>query len=134
VTVEGGDRAYYKVVSTKTFTISVAGTDNSAPSTANKVPSGFTADPLPEISCKLFDNQSGIDLNSIVMKVDGVVAVSSANISMAWDARNQRVFYRPQTPFPPSSSHSVEISANHWADDPADKKNVTETWNFNVNY
>ncbi len=132
--VEGGDRARYKVSAAWNFTVSVAGTDHSAPSVANKVPSGFTAEPLPEISCKVFDNQSGVDLDSIVLKVDGVVVVSSANISGHWDAQGQRVFYRQETPFSSSSSHTAEIFVSHWADDPADKKTSVDTWSFNVNY
>jgi len=134
VAAEGGDRAYYKVVSTWTFSVSVPATDNSAPSIANKVPSGFTAEAMPEIGCKIFDNQSGINVNSIVMKLDGVVVVSSANIAACWDAKNQRVFYRSAVPFENASSHTVQISADHWSNDPADKKNTTDTWDFNVNY
>lgn len=134
VVVEGGDRAYYKAISTWTFTVSVAGTDHSAPTVANKVPSGTTAEAMPEISCKLFDNQSGIDLDSIVMKLDGAVVVSSANISGAWDAREQRLFYVPEAAFENYSSHTVEVSADHWADDPADKKKSVDTWSFNVSY
>lgn len=132
--VEGGDRAHFKVISTWTFTVSVAATDNSAPSIANKVPSGFTAEAMPEISCKVFDNQSGIDLDSVVLKVDGAVVVSSANISGHWDAKNQRVFYQPSGPFISGSSHTIGISASHWADDPADKKTSADSWSFNVNY
>ena len=134
VLVEGGDRAHYKAAATWNFTVSVAATDNSAPSIANKVPSGFTADPMPEISCKVFDNQSGIDLDSIRMKLDGVVMVSSANISGHWDAEGQRVFYQQESAFASPSSHTVEVTASHWADNPPDKKTSVDTWDFNVNY
>lgn len=134
VLVEGGDRAHYKAAATWSFTVSVAATDNSAPSVANKVPSGATAEPMPEISCKVFDNQSGIDLDSIIMKVDGAVVVSSANISGQWDAENQRVFYQLESSFASPSSHTVEITASHWANDPPDKKISVDTWSFNVNY
>jgi hypothetical protein len=89
---------------------------------------------MPEISCKVFDNQSGIDLDSIILKVDGVVVVSSANISGHWDAEGQRVFYRVETAFTSPSSHTAEVTASHWADDPLDKKTSVESWGFNVNY
>ena len=132
--LEGGDRAYYKAASTWTFTVSVAGTDHSAPSIANKVPSGSTSESLPEISCKVFDNQSGIILSSIVLKVDGAVVVSSANISGHWNAKEQRVFYQPPGAFENYSSHTAEVTASHWASDPLDKKTSVESWNFNVSY
>lgn len=134
VLLEGGDRAGYKSASSWNFTVSVADTDNSAPAVANKVPSGFTAEPMPEISCKVFDNQSGIDLDSIVLKVDGAVVVSSANISGHWDAENQRVFYRSEVSFTSPSSHTIEVTASHWANNPPDKKTSVDSWNFNVNY
>lgn len=132
--LEGGDRAYYKASSTWTFTVSVSGTDHSAPSVANKVPGGHTAEAMPEISCKVFDNQSGIDLDSIVLKIDGAVVVSSAVISGHWNAKEQRVFYRPGSAFENYSSHTVEITASHWANDPADKITSVESWTFNVSY
>ena len=134
IVAEGGDRAHYKASAAWSFTVSVAGTENSAPSVANKVPSGFTAEPMPEISCRVFDNQSGIDLDSIRMKLDGVVVVSSANISGHWDAENQRVFYRSEASFASPSSHTVEVTSSHWADDPPDRKTSVDTWRFNVNY
>ncbi|OGS06741.1 MAG: hypothetical protein A2270_05620 [Elusimicrobia bacterium RIFOXYA12_FULL_51_18] len=134
VLAEGGDRAGHKAATTWNFTVDVDDTDNSAPSIANKVPSGFTAEPMPEISCKVFDNQSGIDLDSITMKLDGVVVVSSANISGHWDAEGQRVFYQQEAAFTSPSSHTVEVTASHWANDPPDKKTSVDTWDFNVNY
>ena len=134
VLAEGGDRAGYKAAASWNFTVSVGATDHSAPSVANKVPSGTTDDPLPEISCKLFDNQSGIDLDSITMTLDGAVVVSSASIAAHWDAEGQRLFFRPAAAFENYSSHTVEVRASHWADDPADKKTSVYTWNFNVSY
>lgn len=134
VRAEGGDRAGYKAALTWNFTVAVGDTDHSAPSVANKVPSGSTDDPLPEISCKLFDNQSGIDLDSITLKLDGTVVVSSANIAGHWDAEGQRVFFRPAAAFDNYSAHTVEVRASHWADDPADKKTSVDSWNFNVSY
>ena len=132
--LEGGDRAHYKTSAAWTFTVSVPGTDHSAPSVADKVPSGYTAEPVPEISCRVFDNQSGIDLGSIVLKLDGAVVVSSAVISGQWNAREQRVFYRPESAFENYSSHTVEVTASHWANDPADKITSVESWSFNVAY
>jgi hypothetical protein len=134
VRLEGGDRAGYKAALNWNFTVSVAATDNSAPSVANKVPSGHTADPLPEISCKVFDNQSGVDLDSITLKLDGEVVVSSANIAGHWDAEGQRVFFLPPSPFENYSSHTVEVRSSHWANDPADKKTSVDTWSFTVDY
>lgn len=132
VYLEGGDNAYYKVNSTWTFTVSVPGTDNSKPAVANKAPSGASAPALPEISCRLFDNQSGIDPYSITLAVDGAVAVSSANISGSWDAATGTLSYTPAQAFAPGSSHTVDVTVSHWADDPADKKTHAESWNFTV--
>lgn len=132
VYLEGGDNAYYKVTSTWTFTVSVGDPDNSKPSVANKTPLGASAPALPEISARVFDNQSGIDPYSITLTVDGAVAVSSANISAHWDAASGVVSYTPPGVFLPGSPHTVEITVSHWADTPADKKTHIENWDFTV--
>ena len=132
VYLEGGDNAYYKVNSTWTFTVSVSDPDNSEPAVANKTPLGSNAAALPEISCRVFDNQSGIDPYSITLKVDGAVEVSSANISVHWEAASGVVSYTPPEAFQPGSYHSVEVAASHWADNPADKKTRVESWDFTV--
>ncbi|MBI4656725.1 MAG: prepilin-type N-terminal cleavage/methylation domain-containing protein [Elusimicrobia bacterium] len=134
VYLELGDNAYYKAQSTWTFTVSVNDPDNSAPSTANKVPSGATSEPMPEISCRVFDNQSGIDLYSITMKVDETVVVSSANITSHFDFKTGKAYYTPETPFLNGSYHAIEVSVSHWADTPADKKTSVDSWGFTVSY
>lgn len=135
VLAEAGDRAGYKAALTWNFSVSVGDTDHSAPSVANKTPiGGSVSDPLPEISCKVFDNQTGIILDSLVMKLDGVVVVSSANLSGHWNAKDGRLFYRPESAFANYSSHTVEVTASHWADNPADKKTTVEAWNFTISY
>ena len=132
VYLEGGDNAYYKVNSTWTFTVLVGDPDNSQPSVANKTPLGASAPALPEISCRVFDNQSGIDPYSITLTVDGAVVVSSANISGHWDAASGVVSYTPPAAFAPGSSHTAEVTVSHWADAPADKKTRVEAWDFTV--
>ena len=134
VYLEGGDNAYYKVNSTWTFTVAVSDPDNSKPSVANKTPLGSSAPALPEISCRVFDNQSGIDLYSIILKVDSAVVVSSANISSHWDAASGVVSYTPPEAFQPGTYHSAEVTVSHWADIPADKKTHAESWDFTVEY
>jgi len=130
--LEGGDNAYYKVNSTWTFTALVSDPDNSKPAVANKVPSGASAPALPGISCRVFDNQSGIDPYSITLTVDGAVVVSSANISSHWDPAAGVVSYTPPAAFTPGSSHTAEVTVSHWADAPADKKTHVEAWDFTV--
>ena len=132
VYLEGGDNAYYKVNSTWTFTALVSDPDNSTPAVANKVPSGASAPALPEISCRVSDNQSGVDPYSITLTVDGAVVVSSANISGHWDAASGVVSYTPPAAFTPGSSHTAEVTVSHWADAPADKKTHVEAWDFTV--
>lgn len=132
VYLEGGDNAYYKVKSTWTFTAGIGDPDNSKPSVANKTPLGAGAPPAPVISCRVFDNQSGVDPYSIVLKVDGAVAVSSATISTGWDPASGVVSFTPPAAFQPGSAHSAEITVSHWADNPADKKTYTEAWTFTV--
>lgn len=132
VYLEGGDNAYYKVNSTWTFTVSIAATDNSKPAVANKVPSGASAPALPEISCRVFDNQSGIDPYSISLKLDGAVVVSSGNIAGHWDPESGTVAYTPPAGFDPGSAHTAEVTVSHWANDPPDKKTHVEAWNFTV--
>jgi hypothetical protein len=130
--VEFGDYAGYKASATWTFTLSVPDTDHSAPSVANKTPIGGSAPALPEISAKVFDNQSGIILSSIVLKLDGAVVVDASNIASHYDAAGERVFYTPSSAFTSGSSHTVEVTASHWATDPSNKVTTVETWDFTV--
>ena len=129
---EAGDYAGYRTTHSWTFTLAVSGTDNSAPSIANKAPSGMAGSQLPVISAKVFDNQSGINPLSIVMKLDGVVVVDSSTISGAYTPQNETVSYTPSAAFASGSSHTVELRVSHFATDPADKVESVDTWNFNV--
>jgi len=132
VTAEGGDRAYYKTISTWTFTVAVSDPDPSAPSIANMVPQGANADPLPEIGCRLFDNQSGIDPYSIELRLDGEPIVSSGTIASYWDPESGKLSWLPSAAFAPGSPHTVEVRVSHWADDPPEKKTSVQSWNFTV--
>ncbi len=134
VTLEGGDRAYYKTISTWTFTVAVSDPDNSAPSVANMTPLGANNDALPEIGCRLFDDQSGIDPYSIELRVDGLLVVSSATISSHWDPESGRLSYYPPAELTSGSSHAVEVRVSHWAESPADKKTSVQSWNFSVKF
>ncbi|OGR63849.1 MAG: hypothetical protein A2X34_06635 [Elusimicrobia bacterium GWC2_51_8] len=134
VVLEGGDNAYYKVNSTWTFTVAVSEPDNSEPAVANKIPLGSNTDFLPEIGCRVFDNQSGIDPYSIALKFDGAVVVSSANIASHWDAETGTVSYTPPAALSPGSYHTCEITVSHWANTPANKKTRVESWDFTVKF
>ena len=87
---------------------------------------------LPEISAKVFDNQSGIIPSSIVLKLDGSAVVDSTNLGSHYDAGTDRVYYTPASAFASGTSHTVELTASHWATDPADKVTSVETWAFTV--
>ncbi|MBI4679554.1 MAG: hypothetical protein HY748_18430 [Elusimicrobia bacterium] len=130
--VEFGDFAGYKASATWTFTLSVPDTDNSAPSIANQAPMGASAPALPEISAKVFDNQSGIIPSSIVLKLDGVVVVDSSNVGSYYDGGLERVSYTPLSAFESGSAHTVELTASHWATAPADKVTFVDSWSFTV--
>jgi hypothetical protein len=134
VTAEGGDRAYYKIVSTWTFTVSVSDPDPSQPSIAQMAPQGANVDPLPEIGCRLFDNQSGIDPYSIELRLDGELVVSSGTISGHWDPETGRLSYYPPAEFVSGSAHTVEVRVSHWAVDPPEKRTSVQSWNFTVKY
>ncbi len=131
--LEGGDRAYYKVRSTWSFTVEIEDPDNSAPSIANRSPIGSANTTLPLIQVRVFDNQSGINPASIVLKLNGQVVVNSSNIGSHYDASSGFVSYLPASPFPNGSSHTVEITASHWATTPSDKVTSTDSWNFFIN-
>ncbi len=131
--VEAGDSAGYKVIDTWNFTLDINDPDNSAPSIAQKSPNGTTHSLLPEISVKVFDNQSGIVPTSIVLKVDGSVVVSSSNISSYYYPANDFVRYATTAPFVNGTSHSVDITASHWANSPSDQRTSSDTWSFTVN-
>ncbi|MFH2201678.1 MAG: hypothetical protein ABIJ96_01040, partial [Elusimicrobiota bacterium] len=132
VEVEAGDYAGYKLAASWSFTVAVPVTDHSAPATADPTPSGAAGSRLPVISLKVFDNQSGIIPSSIVMMVDGITVVDAANIDAAYDAGEDLVSYTPPAEFAAGSAHTVEVSASHWATDPADKVTDTRSWGFFV--
>lgn len=134
VVAEGGDRCYYKVVSTWTFTVAISDPDNSPPAIANMIPQGANADFLPEIGCRLFDNQSGIDPHSIELRVDGALVVSSSTIAAHWNPETGTLSYRPPAQFAPGSAHTVEVRASHWAVDPPDRRTSVQSWNFTVRW
>jgi hypothetical protein len=130
--VEFGDYAGYKSSAVWTFTVEVPDTDHSAPAIAQKSPIGMASSALPEISVKVFDNQSGIIPSSIVLKLDGATVVDSSNIGSHYDAGSDLVFYTPGGTFASGSSHTLEVAASHWANDPIDKVTHTEAWSFTV--
>jgi hypothetical protein len=130
--VEFGDYAGYKSSAVWTFTVEVPDTDHSAPAVAQKSPIGMAPSALPEISVKVFDNQSGIIPSSIVLKLDGATVVDSSNIGSHYDAGSDLVFYTPGGTFASGSSHTLEVTVSHWADDPLDKVTHTEAWSFTV--
>ncbi|MFA5779974.1 MAG: hypothetical protein WC947_07535 [Elusimicrobiota bacterium] len=128
VKVEAGDNAYYKVMSSWTFTVDIQDPDNSAPAVSQKSPSGTCGEPLPTIMCKVDDNQSGIDQSSIICKVDDGVVSHSYNSGTGF------VSWSPASGFENGTYHTVEITVSHWADNPSDKKTTVESWGFNVSY
>lgn len=130
--VEAGDYAGYKTTQTWTFTLAVSDTDNSAPSISNKDPIGAAGSDLPVISVRVFDNQSGIIPSSITLWVDGAVVVDAATIGSAYDPATGTVSYTPSGPFASGSTHSVQVSASHFAANPADKVTSTDSWSFTV--
>jgi prepilin-type N-terminal cleavage/methylation domain-containing protein len=134
ITVEAGDNAYYKVKSTWSFIIIPETTDHSAPVISDKHPIGTTSNPLPTITCKIFDNQSGINPYSIEMKFDSQIVVSSTNVSQYYNPETKELNWPVQNSLENGSIHYVEIKASHWATDPPDKVTSTENWWFNVNY
>lgn len=129
ITLEGGDNAHYKVISTWSFTVEIQDPDNSAPSIAEKSPIGSTKELLPEISCRVFDDQSGINPYSIVMKLDSNIVVSNSNISSCYNPDDGFVRYKTTTPLS-VGLHTVEITVSHWATQPSDKVTSVDTWNF----
>ncbi|MHC4139420.1 MAG: hypothetical protein ACYSR1_06150, partial [Planctomycetota bacterium] len=133
--LEAGDNAHYKVKTTWTFTCDINDPDNSAPSVAEKSPSGIAGSNPPTISCKVFDNQSGIVISDSVMKLDGITVVDSSNISNYFNHISNPVggyiSYTPSNPLT-SGFHEVMVVVSHWADNPYDKKTTTQTWTFNV--
>ncbi|MBI5573817.1 MAG: hypothetical protein HY919_04610 [Elusimicrobia bacterium] len=128
VKVEAGDNAYYKVMSSWTFTVDIQDPDNSAPAVSQKSPSGTCGEPLPTIMCKVQDNQSGINPSSIICKVDDVV------VNHSYSPATKFVSWQPTSAFTNYTYHTVEITVSHWADNPADKKTTVESWGFTVSY
>jgi type II secretory pathway pseudopilin PulG len=132
VVVEAGDYAGYKSTAGWSFTVAVPATDNSDPSFSLNSPIGMAGSDLPVISVKIQDNQSGIVLSSIVMRLDGVVVVDPSNIGQHWDPATDTLSYTPSAPFASGSGHTVQVTASHGATDPPDKVTDTDTWGFVV--
>lgn len=132
VVLEAGDYAGYKVRAEWSFDVSVPVTDNSAPSIAHPSPSGFAESRQPEISAKVFDNQSGIIPSSIEMRVDGEVVVSSSNVHEHYDPSDDTVSFIPLSAFEAGTIHEVEVVASHWATDPPEKVTDAKQWDFTV--
>lgn len=130
--VEAGDYAGYKISSAWSFTVAVPATDNSAPSISNKSPIGMAGSALPALSVRVKDNQSGIVPASIVLRLDGAVIVNSANLSSYYDAETGDITYVPVAPFNSGSVHTLEVTASHWAGDPAGAVTSTDSWSFSV--
>ncbi|MEK9144798.1 MAG: hypothetical protein AAB339_04220, partial [Elusimicrobiota bacterium] len=132
--LEAGDYAGYKTTQSWTFTVQAApgGTDNSAPSTANKTPLGASAPALPVISVRVFDNQTGIIPSSLLLRVDGSTVANSENIGSHYDPYDGTLSWTPAEEYASGSSHTVEVTASHWGTDPLDKVTTVESWNFTV--
>ncbi len=138
IVLEGGDNAKYSARSTWTFTIDIGDfTDNSAPSVSNKVPSGIAASNPPAVSCEIKDNQSGINIETIVLKIDGTVVVSSVTgntfsaCSPLSPQEGYQVSYTPGSALS-SGSHTATVIGDHWATSPTNKITTEETWSFNI--
>lgn len=129
---EAGDYAGYKTSATWSFTVAVPATDNSAPSISNKSPIGMAGSAVPVLSVRVKDNQSGIVPASIVLKLDGAVIVDSANVGSHYDAETGDVSFVPSAGFASGSAHTLEVAADHWAGDPADKVTSSDSWGFTI--
>lgn len=133
VTLEGGDNARYKVSRTWDFEVAISSVDHSPPAIAQKSPSGTSRSRQPVISVRIFDNQSGMNPQSLVLTLDGVVVVNAANIVRHYDPATDTVQYQPPTPFANGTAHTVTITGSHWATLPPDRVTSTDTWGFTVN-
>lgn len=137
VRLEGGDNAFYKAASTWTLTPSPDSVDASAPSVSSKSPIGIAGTNPPTISCDVFDNQSGIILDTVELILDGAVVVSSTmgNLASSLTPLAQQdgvtVSYTPSYSLP-AGGHNVTVRGSHWAASPSDKVSSTDTWSFNV--
>jgi len=135
VTIEAGDYALYKVSKTFSFKCLIDSIDNSPPVVSEKSPVGVASSNPPLISCKVFDNQSGIDIQSIILELDGNEVVNSSNITEYYSPISNPIGgyinYLPSTPLS-QGEHSVTVKVSHWAENPSDKKERIETWSFNV--
>ncbi|MFA5139032.1 MAG: hypothetical protein WC728_07355 [Elusimicrobiota bacterium] len=132
VLAEGGDYAGYKTTQSWTFTLSVGDTDHSAPSIAERSPIGMAGSQWPEISVRVFDEQSGVVPSSIRMTLDGEVVVDSSNLGGHYDASDGTVSYMPPAEFASGGEHTVQIKASHFATLPADKITSEDAWEFHV--
>lgn len=130
--LEVGDNAYYKTNSSWTFTVMIDDPDHSAPSISNKSPIGVCDTLLPLIQVRVFDNQSGIIPDSIVLKINNVTVVDSTNIKDHYNSSTGYVSYIPSELLTNGATYNLEITASHWAQTPPDKRTSTETWQFTV--
>lgn len=123
VRVEGGDNAHYKSTQTWTFHVDIDDTDDTPPVVSARQPLGAGASPLPTISCRLADPESGVVPQSLVLTVDGTVVLSTATarpLGLGYDAETGTLSYTPAAPYAAGSFHTVRVHAEHWAETPAD--------------
>lgn len=130
VTLEGGDGAHYKVSKTWGFQVAIDTYDVTAPVIDQQTPVGSTPSTLPVIGARLSDPESGINLASLTMTVDGV---SLTNPGQYYNLATGAIQYQPPAPFANGSSHTIVVTVSHWASAPPDQMTKTSTWGFTVN-
>jgi hypothetical protein len=137
--LEAGDYAQYKATATWTFACVVPSTDTTPVSIDQlSPPAGTTAaDNPPDISCRIFDNESGVDYNSINMYLDGTKILDHTNLSEHYTVLmgtfvGAGIFLSPDSPLSTGIAHTVIVNARHFAGSPYDKISSTATWSFYV--
>ena len=90
-------------------TSGAAGTDITAPWPHRELPASGSIyiEPNVGLQVQLYDSQSGVDENSIVMTVNGV----TVNPKIVGDKFNYKLAYKPTTPFALGSAVTVVVNA-----------------------
>ena len=129
VSLSVDDQAHYQAKKEWDFIVSYDLNDSTIPIITNNTPSVSTGLTNPTISTQIFDAESGINLNTVRMSVDGESVADSTNILNYFRPSNGTISYTPITNLEDGSIHTVTVSAANWAVPPL---YASLTWNFEV--
>ncbi|MFH1283767.1 MAG: prepilin-type N-terminal cleavage/methylation domain-containing protein [bacterium] len=126
-----GDYAKYKAIGNWEFNTNIDEADATPPIITDKEPTGIVGDPFPTIKARIYDDESGINANSIVLQVNGLLCVNQDNIIYHYNNTTQMFSYKSQNMLSSGTSCTVQLKCKNNSNDP---ETAEATWTFTVQY